>query len=91
MIVCFITFLFFYTKKLFQVQKYFKNGADMPYIANSVGTFRNKIRVNRRVFTIFVRKRILMDEKNPLITTSEDQFIVGYSDFSYFEPHAYRL
>ena len=32
-----------------------------------------------------------MDEKNPLITTSEDQFIVGDSDFSYFEHHAYRL
>ncbi len=32
-----------------------------------------------------------MDKKNPLITTSEDQFIVGDSDFSYFENHAYRL
>lgn len=32
-----------------------------------------------------------MNENNPLITTSEDQFIVGDSDFSYFENHAYRL
>ena len=32
-----------------------------------------------------------MSQDNPLITTFEEQFIVGNSDFSYFEQCAYRL
>ena len=32
-----------------------------------------------------------MLQENPLITTSEDQFIVDESDFSYFGQHAFRM
>ena len=43
-------------------------------------------------FSLFLfEKRNKMSQINPLITTSEEQFIVGDSDFSYFEQRAYRL
>lgn len=40
---------------------------------------------------LLFEKRNLMTQNNPLITSAEEQFIVGESDFSYFEQNAHRL
>lgn len=60
------------------------------YIANSIGTFRHKSSVIIEIFITFVRKKKYMTPVNPIITTSEEQFVVGESDFAFFSNYACR-
>ena len=73
------------------MQKYFKNGINVPFIANRIGTFRNKNGIFIENFIIFVRKKNCMPQVNPLITTPEEQFVVGESDFAFFGNYACRV
>ena len=64
----------------------------MCLILRTVLAFFGTIIEELTLFSLFLfEKRIHMTSINPLITSAEEQFIVGESDFSYFEQNAHRL